>query len=141
MAKLKKTNLLAILFVLVGLSRELRAAGAKEWGEASESWTGTVNTSTKIANGKILLDGILLSSAPALNAFVLLRDSGTAVTSAGAFLAVFFSSTTSGSTASSGVQYKFVPPLRMFNGLQVEPTSCASGTVFCYQVLYRRVSD
>lgn len=155
MAKLKnKTNAgLAILFVLVGVALRQSWSEDSAWNEASISSCVSVNDAVMISSnggdGKVILDGVILSST-IFNAsgYVEFRDSDTANTSltgngqSGANVVVFASAAVSGTTANPGAQeavFIFPRPIRFLQGLSANASGCAAGakTTPCYTVLYR----
>ena len=147
MAKLnRRTNaLLAILFVLVGVGRmELNAAGANEWYEASESSATPTTDAINPADGKLLIDGVILGSAAASQAYVEFRDSNTAnvlrdiVNTPKAV--VFFGTNTVVGALPVGTVVMFPRPLRFLNGLSANASNCNTNAM-CFSVLFRRVQD
>ena len=142
----KTTCLLAILFVLVGInSAELKAAGALDWTQASESSATRTTAALNQFDGKGLIDGVIMSSQSANQAYVEIRDTATANSSYeqphDPIVTVFFGTTTALANAQPlGNVVIFPRPFRVYNGLSTRASNCNTLTN-CYTVLYRRVQD
>lgn len=146
-----RTPLLIFLIaaVFMGIGSKGYAANILEWENASLSSAAVgagATTAMLPCSGKCLVDAISLSSTAATNAYVELRDTGTANTSnlAGfaSFLTIFASTTSiigpSGYLAPP--RWTFNPPLRVLNGLSTNSSACAAGGL-CYSVQFRRVDE
>ena len=140
------------LFVLVGIGavKETRSAGRTEFDNAVISSGATDVTEINPFDGKGLVYGLVFSTPTTNGAYVVLRDTDTAVGFASAsnvseVVGIFnFISTTALDINALQNVLMFPHPIRIYRGLSVDASSCRAvgGTApWCYSVIFQTVDE